>query len=72
VSDTPERTSGGLAGRLAGKLKDVAGSLTGDDELAREGRLQQEAAAAAEARRRERAAETDRELQERIARAQER
>jgi uncharacterized protein YjbJ (UPF0337 family) len=43
VSDTPERTAGGLAGRLAGKAKETAGSLTGNDDLAREGRLQQAA-----------------------------
>ena len=35
--------SGGVAGKLAGKTKDVAGSLLGDDDLAREGRLQQAA-----------------------------
>ena len=31
-------------GRVAGKTKETAGSLIGDDELAREDRLQQEAA----------------------------
>jgi uncharacterized protein YjbJ (UPF0337 family) len=30
-----------LVGKLAGKAKEAAGSLTGNDELAREGRLQQ-------------------------------
>ena len=49
MSDTPERTAGGLAGRIAGKAKETAGSLTGNEELAREGRLQQ-AASDAQAR----------------------
>jgi uncharacterized protein YjbJ (UPF0337 family) len=47
VNDT-ERTAGGLTGRLAGKAKEAAASLTGNEELGREGRLQQEAAAARE------------------------
>ncbi|MEA2310509.1 MAG: hypothetical protein QOE28_477, partial [Solirubrobacteraceae bacterium] len=34
-----ERTTGGLAGKVLGKAKAAAGSLTGNDELAREGRL---------------------------------
>src|SRR5215210_8813876 len=40
-SDTTERTAGGLVGKLAGKAKAAAGSLTGNDDLAREGRLQE-------------------------------
>lgn len=36
-----ERTSGGLVGKLAGKVKEAAGSLTGNQDLAREGRLQE-------------------------------
>src|SRR5215213_2943225 len=65
MSDTPERTAGGLTGRLAGKAKETAGSLTGNEELAREGRLQQTASdaqiearqEAAEARQAEQEAE---------------
>ena len=45
--ETPERAAGGLAGRVAGKAKAAAGSLLGNDELAREGRLQHAAADAA-------------------------
>jgi uncharacterized protein YjbJ (UPF0337 family) len=36
-----ERTAGGPLGRIAGKIKETAGSAVGNDELAREGRLQQ-------------------------------
>jgi uncharacterized protein YjbJ (UPF0337 family) len=36
-----ERTTGGLVGKLAGKAKEAAGSLVGDSDMAREGRLQQ-------------------------------
>ena len=36
-----EQTAGGLVGRIAGKAKEAAGSLVGDRDLAREGRLQQ-------------------------------
>src|SRR3981081_4328639 len=51
--DHGERTSGGLVGRGAGKAKELAGSLTDRDDLAREGRLQQsQADAQAEANRR--------------------
>ena len=40
--DTPsERTVGGVAGKVAGKAKEVVGEALRDDELAREGRLQQ-------------------------------
>ena len=39
--ETSERTAGGLVGKLAGKAKEAAGSVVGDDQLAREGRLQQ-------------------------------
>ena len=35
--DTSERVSGGIAGKLAGKTKEAAGSLLGKDEMAREG-----------------------------------
>ena len=41
----PERTSGELLGKLAGKVKETAASVTGRDELACEGRLQQAAVA---------------------------
>jgi hypothetical protein len=33
--DTSERTAGGLVGKLAGKTKEAAGSLVGNDDLAR-------------------------------------
>jgi len=47
-----ERTTGGLAGKVLGKVKQAAGSVTGRDELAREGRLQDaQADAELEARR---------------------
>ena len=36
-----ERTSGGVLGKVAGKAKELAGEATGNDDLAREGRLQQ-------------------------------
>ena len=77
---TPERTTGGLIGKLAGKAKEVAADLTRNDELAREGRLQQAQAEAEVEARREQAeaeqrlneakleedrAETDREREER-------
>ena len=39
--DTPEYTRGGLAGKIAGKVKETAGSAVGNEDLAREGRLQQ-------------------------------
>jgi len=39
--DTTERTTSGVVGKGIGKLKEVAGSVTDRDDLAREGRLQQ-------------------------------
>lgn len=39
--EIPERTAGGLAGKLAGRMKQAAGSVLGNENLAREGRLQQ-------------------------------
>jgi uncharacterized protein YjbJ (UPF0337 family) len=39
--DTSEEVAGGLAGRLAGKAKQAAGAVLGDDDMAREGRLQE-------------------------------
>ncbi|WP_210495301.1 CsbD family protein [Patulibacter sp. SYSU D01012] len=67
-----DRTTGGLAGKLIGKAKQAAGGLTGNEQLEREGRLQETAAdqardAAEEqaaARQREQEAQTE---QERIA-----
>jgi len=35
-----ERTAGGLVGKVAGKTKELVGKLTGNEDLAREGRLQ--------------------------------
>jgi uncharacterized protein YjbJ (UPF0337 family) len=40
VSNESQRTADGLLGRVAGKVKEVAGEITGSEELAREGRLQ--------------------------------
>src|SRR3954462_1762873 len=67
-----ERTAGGLVGKLAGKAKEAAGSVIGNDDLAREGRLQdaqseQELEARreeAEARQREQEAEVESERAE--------
>src|SRR3954462_13770279 len=67
-----ERTAGGLVGKLAGKAKEAAGSVIGDDKLAREGRLQDAQAdqeidarrEAAEAKRREEEANTEAERAE--------
>ena len=65
-SETPEDTTGGPLGKVVGKAKEVAGSLIGKDDLAREGRLQQaqsEAevdAARREAEAQQRRAEADR------------
>jgi uncharacterized protein YjbJ (UPF0337 family) len=39
--DSGERTTGGLVGKAVGKAKEVLGGATDNDELAREGRLQQ-------------------------------
>ena len=58
----PEETAGGPLGKLAGKAKEAAGSVLGNEELAREGRLQQ-AQAEAEAE----AAQADAEAQQRQA-----
>ena len=68
-ADNPETTSGGLVGKLAGKAKDVAGRVIGDEDLAREGRLQDAAADAditaqkhaAEAQRHDQAAQLEQE-----------
>ena len=38
---TTERTSRGIAGKAAGKAKELAGEALRNEELAREGRLQQ-------------------------------
>jgi uncharacterized protein YjbJ (UPF0337 family) len=67
-----EETAGGVVGRIAGKAKEVAGSATGNEEMAREGRLQQAsvdqervaAKEAAEARQREAEAELEAERDE--------
>lgn len=39
--ERPTEPAGGLLGKLAGKAKEAAASVTGDEALAREGRLQQ-------------------------------
>jgi uncharacterized protein YjbJ (UPF0337 family) len=38
---SPESVAGGPLGKVVGKLKEVAGKVTGQEDLAREGRLQQ-------------------------------
>src|SRR4051794_7970121 len=64
VTDS-ERTAGGVVGRLAGQAKEAAGQALGNDELAREGRLQQASvdaereAADEAAKARQRAAEAE-------------
>src|SRR5687767_13152240 len=64
VSETDqERTTGGLAGKVAGKAKAAIGSVTGDDDMAREGRLQ-EAQSDAEIEARREAAEAEQREQE--------
>ena len=51
-SKIPDETAGGPLGKLAGKVKEAAGSVFGNEQLAREGRLQQaQAEAEAEAAR---------------------
>ena len=60
----PEETAGGQLGKLAGKAKEAAGSVLGNEDLAREGRLQQAQVeapehAAAEAQQREAEAEVE-------------
>lgn len=65
--EIPERTPGGLAGKLASRMKQAAGSVLGNEDLAREGRLQQaqvEAEADAQvASERARQAETEADLE---------
>lgn len=39
--DNNEQVAGGPLGKLAGRLKAAAGAALGDDEVAREGRLQE-------------------------------
>src|SRR5688572_25712445 len=41
--NVPETTSGGVVGKVVGTAKEKLGSATGNDDLAREGRLQQAA-----------------------------
>jgi uncharacterized protein YjbJ (UPF0337 family) len=41
VTNQTEDTAGGVLGRVAGKAKAVAGTALGNEELAREGRLQE-------------------------------
>ena len=75
--DSPETTAGGLVGQIVGKAKTVVGSLLGNDDLQREGNLQQaQAEAEVDARREEQAAELRRQeaavTEERAAAAAER
>jgi uncharacterized protein YjbJ (UPF0337 family) len=70
--ENTERTSGGALGKLVGKAKAATGAALGNNDLAREGRLQQAAADASaeatersrEARQRDREAELEREKAE--------
>jgi uncharacterized protein YjbJ (UPF0337 family) len=70
--DKPQRTSGGLVGKVAGRAKEAAGAVLNDKELVREGRLQQTKVdaeqeardRAGEARQREAEAELEREQAE--------
>ena len=41
-----ERTAGGALGKVAGKVKEAVGEVLDNDDLAREGRLQQSSAEA--------------------------
>ena len=41
VANENEQVAGGILGKVAGKAKEIAGEVTRNDELAREGRLQQ-------------------------------
>jgi uncharacterized protein YjbJ (UPF0337 family) len=55
---TQKRSTGGPLGKAAGRAKEIAGSLLGNDQLDREGRLQQvQVEAEEEAAERERKAE---------------
>ena len=56
--DVPETTWGGMLGKVLGRVKEVAGELVRNDDLAREGRLQQ-AQADAQAVAQRRAGETN-------------
>ena len=47
MTETREMTRGALIGKVAGSAKEFAGEVTGNDELARAGRIQQAAARAA-------------------------
>src|SRR5207302_2485290 len=58
-----ETTAGGLAGKLAGRVKEAAGRLLGDETFAREGRLQ-ETSADADRQAREAEAEARTEAEE--------
>jgi uncharacterized protein YjbJ (UPF0337 family) len=58
TSEEHETTTGGSLGKVVGKVKEVAGEVAGNDDLAREGRLQQaQGDADIEARERAAAAE---------------
>ena len=41
MTETREMTRGALIGKVAGSAKEFAGEVTGNDELARAGRIQQ-------------------------------
>src|SRR5687767_15553440 len=58
-TEQSEQTTGGIVGKVAGKAKEAIGSATGDNDMAREGRLQQ-AQSDAEIEARREAAEAER------------
>jgi uncharacterized protein YjbJ (UPF0337 family) len=61
-SPSPEKTAGGLIGQVVGKAKSAVGSLLGNENLKREGNLQQaQVEAEADAVREKQAAELRRE-----------
>src|SRR3954453_5465156 len=64
-----QNVAGGRTGKLAGKAKEVAGDLLGQENLAREGRLQQ-AGSEAEAEAAARRAEAEREKEKAETRAE--
>jgi uncharacterized protein YjbJ (UPF0337 family) len=69
---TRERSAGGLLGKAAGRAKEIVGSALGNDQLDREGRLQQAQVEAEEEaiERDQKAEEKDAEAKLSIARAE--
>ena len=59
-SESSERTAGGVLGKIVGKAKAAAGTITGNDDLRREGNLQEARSDAEIEAEREREAPTSR------------